>query len=188
MYHIIRQEFRTKYYFYLPFLGLLVSRRRKSGKPERCRKLAVHEKSQKAMASIINPFTITPTPKSCIASIEIQRWVKAYAYALVWLYRHFYFGLYLASHLRFNKFENSVIATDIFCRILKAENQDLLCLPRSIFAATTSKRFKNEGAMFIGVFLPSRQMHAWVIEDQCNSWRDDAIWINYTPVSILLWR
>lgn len=64
-------------------------------------------------------------------------------------------------------------------------DQDTLCLPRALFAAKTSRRFAEAGAVFIGVFLPSRQMHAWVIEDgrHVDPW--DGIWINYQPVAML---
>ena len=38
--------------------------------------------------------------------------------------------------------------------------------------------------MFIGAFLPSVQMHAWVIEDGMHADVGDNSWTNYTPVAI----
>jgi len=64
-------------------------------------------------------------------------------------------------------------------------DQNELCLARSFFAAKTSQQFKKMGVVVIGVFLPSRSMHAWVMEgDQAADPFDD-IWINYQPVALL---
>lgn len=61
--------------------------------------------------------------------------------------------------------------------------QNLLCLPRAIFIATTSKKFKKYGTMFIGCFFPSRNLHAWVIEENMQADIFDKYWILYTPVA-----
>ena len=82
-------------------------------------------------------------------------------------------------------FENSNQAIVIFREITKDKNQSDLCLPRSFFAAVTSKKFKESGAVFIGVFLPSTSMHAWVIEDNIQPDFEDNIWFNYQPVAVL---
>lgn len=37
--------------------------------------------------------------------------------------------------------------------------------------------------MFIGAFLPSVQMHAWVIEDGMPADPHDDNWINFAPVA-----
>jgi hypothetical protein len=65
------------------------------------------------------------------------------------------------------------------------EDQNDLCLPRTLFAASTSKTFKKHGVVFIGVFLPSRNMHAWIIEDGLQPDPYDTMWINYQPVAII---
>lgn len=63
--------------------------------------------------------------------------------------------------------------------------QNDLCLPRSLFAASTSKIFKEKGVIFIGVSLPSNLMHAWIIEDGKQPDPFDNIWINFQPVAVL---
>lgn len=73
----------------------------------------------------------------------------------------------------------------LFYRRLYPGQQKKLCLPRSLFAACTSKSFKNEGALFIGVFLPSRAMHAWILEEGKQPDPYDDIWICYQPVSVM---
>lgn len=64
-------------------------------------------------------------------------------------------------------------------------DQNELCLARALFAAKTSRRFAEEGAVVIGVFLPSRAMHAWVIEGDDAADPYDGSWINYQPIAML---
>lgn len=72
-----------------------------------------------------------------------------------------------------------------FFRESHVGDQSELCLARALFAAKTSRRFRDEGVVIIGVFLPARSLHAWVIEGGklADPWDD--IWINYQPVAIL---
>ena len=63
--------------------------------------------------------------------------------------------------------------------------QNTLCLPRSLFASSASRRFAEAGVLFIGVFLPSRSMHAWILEDGRQPDADDQMWINFQPVAAL---
>jgi hypothetical protein len=80
-------------------------------------------------------------------------------------------------------FEDSSQAIAFFRRQVYSAPQDSLCLPRSLFAASASRRFAEAGVLFIGVFLPSRSMHAWIIEDGRQPDIDDSMWINFRPVA-----
>lgn len=73
-----------------------------------------------------------------------------------------------------------------FYRMNVIGDQDRLCLPRTLFAAKTSARFKEEGVLFIGVFLPARSLHAWIFEDGSIVDERDTIWVNYHPVALIL--
>ena len=66
------------------------------------------------------------------------------------------------------------------------KQQQTLCLPRSVFIATTSRRFKQHGTLFIGAFLPTVRMHAWVVEDGMPADSFDNQWIYYRPVLMLI--
>lgn len=90
----------------------------------------------------------------------------------------------LISVFRYTIFETTEEAI-IYYRKLFPGIQQKLCLPRSLFAACTSKTFKKDGAIFIGVFLPSRAMHAWIIEKHYQPDPYDDIWICYQPVAIM---
>jgi len=73
----------------------------------------------------------------------------------------------------------------VFFRTHTAGDQSQLCLARALFAAKTSRRFRGEGVVLIGVFLPARSLHAWVIENGEMADSCDDIWINYQPVATL---
>lgn len=73
----------------------------------------------------------------------------------------------------------------LFFRQYARGDQEELCLARALFAAKTSKNFDEHGAVVIGIFLPSRAMHAWVIEGNEVADPYDKIWINYQPLAIL---
>jgi hypothetical protein len=80
-------------------------------------------------------------------------------------------------------FENSEQAISHFRKMHSEQNG--LCLPRALFAAKTSQAFESSGVVFLGVFLPSSQMHAWVIENQKQPDSMDNIWLHYRPVAAI---
>lgn len=82
-------------------------------------------------------------------------------------------------------FEDSSQAIAFFRRQVYSAPQDSLCLPRSLFAASASKRFAEFGVIVIGVFLPTRNMHAWIIEDGRQPDSHDSMWINFRPVAMI---
>ena len=82
-------------------------------------------------------------------------------------------------------FDNATEAISFYRSCSFIKNQNDLCLPRTLFAASLSKRFKQNGVIFIGVFLPSTAMHAWIIEDGVQSDPYDTMWVNFQPVAAL---
>ncbi len=83
------------------------------------------------------------------------------------------------------KYADSKQGIEVFRQLYYDEKQDEMCLPRSVFAACMSKKFKNAGVIFIGVFLPSKSMHAWIIENGMQPDVNDNIWINFKPVGAI---
>lgn len=110
--------------------------------------------------------------------------ITLYAKLLIWLSSHCYPLLFIASFLRLNLFSNGKIASEIF-RKIHPNNQNILCLARSIFIATTSRNFVSDGTLFIGAFLPTHSLHAWVMEKGQNVCSYDKYWTNYVPLSIM---
>jgi hypothetical protein len=103
---------------------------------------------------------------------------------LMWLSRRQFFCARLYASWRVPLFATAREAI-LFFRQHAEGDQEELCLARALFAAKTSRRFAEEGAVVIGVFLPSRAMHAWVIEGDEMADPYDGIWINYQPVAML---
>ena len=87
-----------------------------------------------------------------------------------------------------SNFSNSNEAIAYYRKHIYPNRQNDLCLPRVLFAAATSKIFKESGVIFIGVFLPSKSMHAWIIEDGAHTDPEDGIWLNYQPVAALYYE
>lgn len=131
----------------------------------------------------MNPFLLKKREKSHYP--EPTRIAKCYAKMLVWLWKYCYPLIYIISHLRLPIYEDAGTANLVFRNIFNNKNQRILCLPRSIFIATTSKRFREHGTMFIGCFFPSRHMHAWVIEDGMQADLYDDRWILFTPLAMM---
>ena len=133
---------------------------------------------------IVNPFLVR-TRKESPVNVKVSLLLYKYALVLVWTSKHCYPIVYILSHLRLNIFENAQQASWVFQQITQGYQQKLLCLPRSVFVATTSKRFKEHGTLYIGVFLPSRNMHAWIIEDNMQTDEWDNYWILYQPLIMM---
>lgn len=139
------------------------------------------------LQNVFNPFFLQPTLYAPLQPTYHKRMLMIYAKALTWLCRHCYpIAYYISKHISLNAFADSQQAILFYRHIYpSAEKQRHLCLPRAIFAVTTSRKFKKHGVMYIGAFLPSTQMHAWVIEDdkQPDLWDNE--WICYKPVYML---
>lgn len=179
MYHLISTVVRGKSYTFLPVWGYTVSNR--SSKTS----TILTTKAGRIMNFVENPYAISLNSYPTVQRRHFSLRLRLYARALVWAHANFYPLVWALSHLRMGLFENAMEATDAFCQIIGYQNQRLLCLPRSIFAATTSRQFKHNGAMFIGGFLPTRHMHAWIIENGQNAYRYDYSWINYKPLAVM---
>lgn len=143
-----------------------------------------NQEVSKLPKEILTPFLVS-LHSTRPRKIQFSHFFRAYAIFLIWASEHCYFIVYLLSHLRLNIFSDAQQASWVFQQSTKGKEQKLLCLPRSVFIATTSKRFKEHGTMYIGIFLPSRNMHAWVIEDNLQTDEWDNCWILYQPLIMM---
>lgn len=153
-------------------------------KPSGNEEFTLSTEAVKRLSPVENPF-LTKQAYEPETIVKPSKFAIFYARMLVFLCRHAYVVAHLFSYLRLGLFPNAICAADAFRIATKEEKQNLLCLPRSIFIATTSRRFRSCGAMFIGVFLPSQNMHAWVIEDNVVADRYDKYWTLYTPLLMM---
>ena len=56
------------------------------------------------------------------------------------------------------------------------------CFQRCLLAAKLSGSFRNDGIIFIGAEISTFDMHAWIIEGNCQPDFEDRVWINYRPL------
>jgi hypothetical protein len=175
-------SFSTQEYFFNSFLGSLLCRPINDVSPI---KKQLSKKVMMLLENIDAPYKLKQT-KHSESTIKTSRFIKLYAKTLVFICKHSFFLAFLFAKIRIPVFENAAEAIAIFRECTNDKNQSDLCLPRSFFAVSTSKKFKKSGVMFIGVFLPSRSMHAWVIEDNCQPDWYDGIWINFQPVAVFI--
>jgi hypothetical protein len=135
---------------------------------------------------VLNPYLIN----SCNKKIEIKKipyLAKVYAKLIVFTAKYSFYLACIVTKIPFIKFSSSQYAVEIFNKIYSDPIQlRTLCLSRTIFVIATSKSFKSNGTAFIGVFLPSRKMHAWIIESGCNPDSADEIWLSYQPVVAII--
>jgi len=124
------------------------------------------------------PATNEPSPKA--NTIDEDR----SAMRLVRLCRNNFFMSRLFAGLPTPSFETASTAIRHFREIVPG-NQKTLCFSRALYAAKTSSQFSKSGVVFIGVFLPSRSMHAWVIEDRQQPDPQDTYWTNFRPVAAI---
>lgn len=114
--------------------------------------------------------------------------IKLYAFVLTYLCKHFFLLARLFLYIRIPIYKDAGEANQQFYAIFPHARQRELCMPRAIFTASLSKRFKHHGALFIGAFLPTTQLHAWIVEDGMHADINDTIWIQYQPIFEFEWK
>lgn len=174
-------KYRDKFFYFNHYFGLLVSYFKSKGNTSAN---ICDPKIQRYINLINNPFLVCTTYPKKINNKNTKKWIRYYALFLMWLNKHIPAILFRLTFLKLNVFDNAIEAADYFCSLNPSE-QDRLCLPRSIFSMTTSKEFKSNGVFIVGIFLPSKHLHAWVMENDKNTFRYDNIWINYSPLLII---
>ena len=135
---------------------------------------------------LVNPYLLKPSSEIPDYNIipKTAFYTKLLAKLFTFLSLQSFLFVRALSHCRFPIF-NTTEEAILFYRKLYPNEQMNLCLPRSLFAACTSKTFKKEGALFIGVFLPSKGMHAWILEGGKQPDPYDDVWICYQPVAVM---
>lgn len=175
-------EFNRKAFYFNTFFGFLFSKT----KPIKFEK-KLNPKIQKHIDQVIDPFQLERESQPIHFQMK-SRCLNLKAYLLTYTtFFSFYLGLILSKFLCL-KFKNSSEAIHYYRTYIQPKNQQNLCLSRSLFAANSSKEFKNNGAIIIGVFLPSNSLHAWIIENNKIADKIDDIWINYQPVAVIYYN
>ncbi len=166
-------------YVFNPYFGALLCRNDQSDTEE--------ENHVEAYKYVENPYLLD-IPKNKNGNINSTLFAKLYANLLVFTCKYCFFLVNLLLYVRIPLYTDAREANSVFYKIFPYTQQKQLCMARAMFIATLSKRFKRHGALFIGAFLPTTQMHAWVIESGMLADIHDTIWIQYHPVFEFAWK
>jgi hypothetical protein len=172
-----------KSYMFEPYTGLLLERKSNTKLDF---KTNLDTKVSFALKLNDKPYTLEKPRKHETTLINTSKIrYQLYAKLLIRTCKVSFLFTRILTIFRFPFFENSTEAIIAFRKIAPVSIQNDLCLPRALFAAVTSKKFKEKGVVFIGVFLPSKSMHAWVIEDGVQPDPYDDLWVNFQPVAAI---
>lgn len=171
--------YNNKKYAFNPYVGVLLC--------YDCQSDTIEGTHVEAFKFVENPYLLKRQTNT-VAKKSPTLFIRLYAYILDFICKHLFFLINLLLYIHIPLYKDAREANFIFYKIFPHEKQKQLCMARAVFIATLSKRFKLHGTMFIGVFLPTTQMHAWVIEDGMLADIYDTIWIQYNPVFEFTWR
>jgi hypothetical protein len=146
------------------------------------------QKVLEALKCCAFPFDCVPSitgAESC-STIELKPRLISMHQKLLKLGNHrFLLSRLYASH-RVTMFADTREAMNAIAQLPEQRAQHhQLCLQRTLLAAKTSKTFAANGVIFIGAFLPTTSMHAWIIESGRQPDTYDRTWINYRPLLAL---
>ena len=182
-------RFYNQEFVFNNLLGCLISRDYNPYTEVPCVDLQATHPSKSINLEVVNdPFKMKRRARSNEwKALKHPKMTAFYARLLTWTSTHCYLFIHLLAKLKLNLFADAGDAAMFYYNVYPdMRRQHTLCLPRALFIATTSKRFKKHGTLFIGTFLPTVRMHAWVMEDGMQADRYDNQWIYYRPVQMML--
>ena len=143
------------------------------------------EKVSEALLFCNNPYELDISKNPDSESEHISKNLRIKARILVLFCRINFFLAKQYASFKTQFFSDSGHAIAYFHSITANDEINRLCLPRTLFAAKTSKIFDKEGVVFVGAFLPSRSMHAWIIEKGIQPDPRDNIWHQFRPIAAI---
>jgi hypothetical protein len=176
-------NFNEKKYELNSIFGMLLEFENKNSN----KTINIPQKVIEALEYCNKPYTLTKIEslsKKKISFIQKHK-LSTYAYFITNINKFNFYLVKLFSKIGWPIFENATNSILFFRNNMPSAIQNDLCLPRSLFAASTSILFKEKGVIFIGVSLPSNTMHAWIIEDSKQPDPFDSKWINFQPVAAI---
>ena len=138
-----------------------------------------------ALSLCENPYSLKITTNNTQSFNFLSTKVLFNAKFLIYLCKINFFLAHKYSSFKNCYFSDSSEAIAYFHSVTGNDELNSLCLPRTLFAAKTSRIFDEEGVIFIGAFLPSRSMHAWIIESGIQPDPRDNIWHQYRPIAAI---
>lgn len=173
-------------WFISPYSGSLIRERR----ARTTTRSSLPDKVAQAMSYCTNPYLCESDETSEKENLAIdERVFKRLNHLhriLVHLgNRRFFLARHYANYCKF-MFGTTADSMRAIARIgLQKEEKGSLCLQRTLLAVKTAKSFQDSGVLFIGAFLPTTNMHAWIIENGAQPDPQDREWILYRPLLAL---
>jgi hypothetical protein len=143
------------------------------------------DKVSEALLFCDNPYELDISKNPDSESEPASKKLRNIARILVLLCRVNFFLAKQYASLKTRVFPDSAHAITYFHSITAKDDINTLCLPRTLFAAKTSSAFDKEGVIFIGAFLPSKLMHAWIIENGIQPDTRDNSWHQFRPIAAI---
>lgn len=145
----------------------------------------IYEKKLKSAIEKCNSPYLLRADDYATEELRINNHIKRYGKLITQACKASYLLGRFVAHFGNPVYSNTTTSILAYRQLYPGAIQKDHCLPRALFAASTSKSFKDNGVIFIGVFLPSRNLHAWIIEDGIQVDPFDAMWTNYQPVAVM---
>ena len=175
-------DFECKSYFFNSFLGTTFSREKYNHN-----QTIITEKIKESLVFIQNPY-LCKIDTHYSSNLKKNYFHIFFGLALTIFSRRVFFAGLFFSKIGYRKFNYTSDAISYYRKYIHPNEQDNLCMPRTLFAAATSKSFRKNGILYIGVFLPSNSLHAWIIEDGMVVDKSDKIWIHYQPLAMIYYE
>ena len=181
---ILTVSFNNLHFIFQPITGLLLC----IDTIKSTNKSFLDNKIKSILLLTNNPYSLNVSNNINEFNFKNSRRVNLYAKTLTFIASFSFKLAQYFSCLIPKFFNNTSQAIAYYRKNIYPNKQNELCLARALFAAATSKSFKEKGMIFIGVFLPTENMHAWIIEDAKIVDNEDGIWLNYQPVAAIYYE
>jgi len=173
-------KYNGNIYFFNKYLGLLLYRKESFNENQIDEEIP--SSILKDYQLVLQPYNVATINNSSVY-VNVSIVAKIYTKLLVLACEYSFLLARVITNLPLIRFSDTKQALQVFALLYPSSMQrNTLCLPRTLFVIATSKSFKKNGTAFIGVFLPTRKMHAWIIEGSSNPDTYDNNWILYQPV------
>ena len=173
-------KYNGNIYYFNIYLGLLLYRNESSKDNQNNEEIP--SSILRDYQLVLQPYNISTTLNSTVY-VKLSIVAKIYTKLLVFACKYSFLIARVIAYLPLIRFSDTKQALQVFALLYPSSSQNnTLCLPRTLFVIATSKCFKKNGTAFVGVFLPTRKMHAWIIEGGINPDAFDNSWILFQPV------
>jgi hypothetical protein len=180
-YYELPHTFDNSLWSICPYTGSLI--KEYNGKYRKNKNIP--QKVSEALEYCNNPYLLGPNIDYRISSknkILLEK-LKLMHDRLLKINNNRFFITRLYSSLKQIMFDNTSEAIlNINSLSIQIDLKHQLCLQRAFLAAKISESFQEKGVLFIGAFLPTGDMHAWIIENGVQPDYEDNGWINYRPL------